>query len=193
MRAWDERTFYDFVASSEAFQGLSFKHREVFGQVGFGTGGWDSDFPNSMLEILRVNVTECDENQRFILGGVEQVPQRPLAPRAGEDGALAEGTTLAALNAGAPRPGARRLFRDDAGRLAITDQWGRTEELRGGDRHLPERLMSTAIDTEERLFSQEMWMALDRTRYMQSSKTFVMVDRPFWRDRDPVTGRPSCR
>ena len=49
--------------------------------------------------------------------------------------------------------------------------------------------MSTAIDTEERLFSQEMWMALDRTRYMQSSKTFVMVDRPFWRDRDPVTGR----
>jgi len=32
-------------------------------------------------------------------------------------------------------------------------------------------------------------MALDRTRYMQASKTFVMVDRPFWRDRDPVTGR----
>jgi tryptophan 2-monooxygenase len=24
---------------------------------------------------------------------------------------------------------------------------------------------------------------------MQSSKTFVMVDRPFWKDRDPVTGR----
>ena len=32
-------------------------------------------------------------------------------------------------------------------------------------------------------------MALDRTRYMQSSKTFVMVDRPFWNDRDPDTGR----
>ena len=32
-------------------------------------------------------------------------------------------------------------------------------------------------------------MALDRTRYMQSSKTFVMVDRPFWKDRDPKTGR----
>ena len=32
--------------------------REVFGQVGFGTGGWDSDFPNSMLEILRVNTLE---------------------------------------------------------------------------------------------------------------------------------------
>lgn len=33
-------------------------------------------------------------------------------------------------------------------------------------------------------------MALDRTRYMQSAKTFVMVDRPFWNDRDPLTGRP---
>ena len=35
---WDDRTFYDFVASSEAFSKLSFHHREVFGQVGFGTG-----------------------------------------------------------------------------------------------------------------------------------------------------------
>jgi lysine 2-monooxygenase len=30
-----------------------------------------------------------------------------------------------------------------------------------------------------------MWMALDRTRYMQSSKTFVMTDRPFWKDKRP--------
>ncbi len=29
----------------KAFAKLSFHHREVFGQVGFGTGGWDSDFP----------------------------------------------------------------------------------------------------------------------------------------------------
>ncbi len=42
---WDDRTFYDFVATSKAFAKLSFHHREVFGQVGFGTGGWDSDFP----------------------------------------------------------------------------------------------------------------------------------------------------
>src|SRR5271168_1660687 len=73
---WDERTFYDFVASSPAFQKLSFRHREVFGQVGFGTGGWDSDFPNSMLEILRVVVTGLDEGQRLVVGGAEQLPRR---------------------------------------------------------------------------------------------------------------------
>ena len=50
-------------------------------------------------------------------------------------------------------------------------------------------LLTTQIECDETLFSQKMWMALDRTRYMQSSKTFVMVDRPFWKDKDPETGR----
>jgi lysine 2-monooxygenase len=45
------------------------------------------------------------------------------------------------------------------------------------------------MKVDESLFSQKMWMALDRTRYMQSSKTFVMTDRPFWKDKDPRTGR----
>ena len=49
--------------------------------------------------------------------------------------------------------------------------------------------MSTNIETEERLFPQKLWMAMDRTHYMQSSKTFVMVDRPFWNARDAKTGR----
>src|ERR1700733_7539554 len=62
---WDDRTFYDFVATSKAFSSLSYHHREVFGQVGFGTGGWDSDFPNSMLKIFRVVMTNFDENQRL--------------------------------------------------------------------------------------------------------------------------------
>ena len=49
----------------------------------------------------------------------------------------------------------------------------------------------TNIDVDEDLFSHRLWMALDRTRYMQSSKTFVMVDRPFWKDIDSTTGRPK--
>ncbi|MEZ5703694.1 MAG: FAD-dependent oxidoreductase [Burkholderiaceae bacterium] len=50
-------------------------------------------------------------------------------------------------------------------------------------------LLTTQIAVEESLFSHKLWMALDRTRYMQSSKTFVMVDRPFWKDVDPTTGQ----
>ncbi len=187
VRTWDERTFYDFVTSSTAFRALSFRHREVFGQVGFGTGGWDSDFPNSMLEILRVNVTGLDDDQDLVVGGVEQVPQGlwRLTPACAHWPA---GTSLRLLNGGATRPGAARLSRVPDGRIAVTDRWGRVEEFDAVLATCQSWLLTTAIDTEESLFSHKMWMALDRTRYMQSSKTFVMVDRPFWRDIDPVTG-----
>ena len=73
---WDERSFYGFVATSDAFARRSYRHREIFGQVGFGTGGWDTDFPNSMLEILRVVYTDQDSHQRLVVGGVEQLPRR---------------------------------------------------------------------------------------------------------------------
>lgn len=186
---WDDRTFYDFVASSKAFGKLSFLHREVFGQVGFGTGGWDSDFPNSMLEILRVVLTQCDENQHLIKGGAQQVPcglwtHAPEAPVH-----WPPGTTLASLHQGAPRPGVAALARADDGRISVTDTWGVTRRYAAVLATCQSWLLTTQIDCEESLFSHKLWMALDRTRYMQSSKTFVMVDRPFWKDKDPTTGR----
>jgi lysine 2-monooxygenase len=186
---WDDRTFYDFVASSQAFSNLSFRHREVFGQVGFGTGGWDSDYPNSMLEIFRVVMTNCDTDQRLIVGGVEQVPRgiwRCPAPRPAHWPA---GTSLAALHSGAPRPGVARIARDDDGLLAVTDAWGDTRRYSSVLVTCQSWLLTTQIDCEESLFSAKLWTALDRTRYMQSSKTFVLVDRPFWKDKDPRTGR----
>ncbi len=70
----DNQTFYGFLCESEAFK--SFRHREIFGQVGFGTGGWDTDFPNSILEILRVVYTEADDHHRGIVGGSQQLPLR---------------------------------------------------------------------------------------------------------------------
>ena len=127
---WDDRTFYDFVATSEAFSKLSFHHREVFGQVGFGTGGWDSDFPNSMLEIFRVVMTNCDEDQRLIVGGVEQVPRGLWEHAPPSLTHWPAGTTL----------GSAALRRHPAGRrpnratpttaFAITDRWGVARAIR---------------------------------------------------------------
>ncbi|WP_022951564.1 flavin monoamine oxidase family protein [Leucothrix mucor] len=189
VRDWDERTFYDFIVASKAFQKLSFRHREVFGQVGFGTGGWDSDFPNSMLEILRVNVNEFDDNQRYMVGGVEQVLHK-LWQRVPETMAhWPEGITLKILNGGAPRPGVTKISRNEAGELLITDRWGKVETYDAVLVTCQSHLLTTAMDTDESLFDQKLWMALDRTRFMQSSKTFVMVDRAFWKDKDPETGR----
>jgi lysine 2-monooxygenase len=179
---WDERTFYDFVASAPSFQKLSFRHREVFGQVGFGTGGWDSDFPNSMLEILRVVVTGFDQHQRLITGGAEQLPRRLWSHKV-------DGVSLQTLHGGAPRPGVIRLARASADKIAVTDRWGDTRLYAAVLSTCQSWLLTTSITTAEELFAPKLWMALDRTRYMQSSKTFVMVDRPFWRERDPQTQR----
>jgi tryptophan 2-monooxygenase len=186
---WDDRTFYDFVATSQAFSKLSFRHREVFGQVGFGTGGWDSDFPNSMLEIFRVVMTNCDSDQHLIVGGAAQVPRglwRCPAPRPAYWPA---GTSLASLHSGAPRPGVARIARDANNKLAVTDEWGTTRRYAAVLVTCQSWLLTTQIECEESLFSAKLWTALDRTRYMQSSKTFVLVDRPFWKDKDPRTGR----
>ncbi|MGY1885692.1 flavin monoamine oxidase family protein [Blastococcus sp. SYSU DS0753] len=186
---WDDRTFYDFIASSEAFSRLSFHHREVFGQVGFGTGGWDSDFPNSMLEIFRVVMTNCDEDQRFVVGGVEQVPWGLWNHAPSQLAHWPAGTTLAELHSGGPRAGVAAIARDADGRFAVTDAWGHVRRYPAVLVTCQSWLLTTQIDCDESLFSQKMWTALDRTRYMQSSKTFVMVDRPFWKDKDPRTGR----
>ena len=186
---WDDRTFYDFVATSKAFAKLSFYHREVFGQVGFGTGGWDSDFPNSMLEIFRVVMTNCDDHQHLIVGGVEQVPLGIWRHAPERCAHWPEGTSLSTLHHGAPRTGVKRIARAPDGKFAVTDNWGDTRHYDAVLATCQSWLLTTQIECEESLFSQKMWMALDRTRYMQSSKTFVMVDRPFWKDKDPETGR----
>jgi lysine 2-monooxygenase len=198
--AWDETSFYEFVSRAEEFADLTFRHREVFGQVGFGTGGWDSDFANSMLEILRVVVTECDSHQELVVGGVEQLPVG-LWNRALDDSHhWPKGTTLASLHtprsepsgasqAGTPRGAVASLRRLADGRIAVTETSG---EVRSYDAVLAtcqSWLLTTEIDCDESLFSQSMWMALDRTRYMQSSKTFVAVDHSFWKEIDPHTGR----
>ncbi|HKQ93984.1 MAG TPA: NAD(P)/FAD-dependent oxidoreductase [Aestuariivirgaceae bacterium] len=187
---WDDRSFYDFVATSYAFAGRSFQHREMFGQVGFGTGGWDSDYPNSMLEILRVVATNCDENQRYIVGGVERLP-RGLWTAQPDCVHWSAGTSLARLHDGAPRPGAIAIRRGPDGRIAVTDRWRTTRTYAAVLVTCQSWLLTTQMETDEDLFSHKTWMALDRTRYMQSAKTFVMVDRPFWKDKDPATGRDT--
>ncbi|UFH49809.1 flavin monoamine oxidase family protein [Pseudomonas sp. KNUC1026] len=186
---WDDRTFYDFVATSRSFANLSFQHREIFGQVGFGTGGWDSDFPNSMLEIFRVVMTNCDDHQHLVVGGVEQVPTGLWRHVPEQCAHWPAGTSLSSLHSGASRPGVARISRETDGQVRITDVWGSERSFPAVLVTCQSWLLTTQIDCDESLFSQKLWMALDRTRYMQSAKTFVMVDRPFWKDKDPETGR----
>ncbi len=184
----DEESFSGFIANSKAFRELGFRAREMFGQVGFGTGGWDTDFPNSILEILRVVATGADDEHRLVVGGVEQLPRRLWALVPEVMAHWPSGTSLASLHNHVPKPGVAKIAPGTTKKFAITDRYGTTTEYDAVIVTCQVWLLSARIDCSESLFHHDLWMAMERTHYMQSSKTFVMVDRPFWRDVDPATG-----
>lgn len=102
-----------------------------------------------------------------------------MGARAGDHCALAGRDNSVVAAPGVPRAGVARIRRLGPDWIEVTDRWGDAHVFPAVVATCQAWLLSTEIDCDESLFSQDMWMALDRTRYMQSSKTFVMVDRPF--------------
>ncbi|GGO82237.1 flavin monoamine oxidase family protein [Wenjunlia tyrosinilytica] len=183
----DNQTFYGFLCASEAFR--SFRHREIFGQVGFGTGGWDTDFPNSILEILRVVYTGADDDHRGIVGGSQQLPVRLWEREPDKCVHWPSGTTLKSLHGGKPRPAVTRLHRTAGNRVTVTDATGDVRTYAAAIFTAQSWMLLSKIACDESLFPMDHWTAMERTHYMESSKLFIPVDRPFWKDIDPETGR----
>ncbi|PRY48444.1 tryptophan 2-monooxygenase [Geodermatophilus tzadiensis] len=184
----DDTTFYGFLAASPAFR--SFRHREVFGQVGFGTGGWDTDYPNSMLEILRVVYTAADDDHLSIVGGSQQIPVGLWRREVEAPVHWPAGTSLASLHAGGqPLPGVTRLHRTAPNCLTVTDAAGGIRTFRAAVFTAQSWNLLSRIACDESLFPIDHWTAIERTHYMGSTKLFCLVDRPFWKDVDPRTGR----
>ncbi len=185
----DEQTFYGFIAGSESFKRPGSAHREIFGQVGFGTGGWDTDFPNSILEILRVVYTDADDHAPGHRRRRAAAPARhcgSTSRRAWSTGRRARRWRRCTP---APRGAVDRIARDGSGDFRIRERWGREAGLPGGGHHLPVLAAVHADPLRRGAVPGRLWTAIERTHYMESSKTFVMVDRPFWKDIDPATGR----
>lgn len=188
MRRFDDETFYGFLARSDAFR--SFRLREIFGQVGFGTGGWDTDYPNSILEILRVVVTAADDHHRGIVGGSQQLPERLWSRPVDGAAYWPEGTSVQGLHdGGRPRGAVTEIRRTHPRHFTITDDSGRIDTFPAVVYTAQSWMLLNTIRSDERLLPMDHWTAIERTHYMGSSKVFVLVDRPFWKDIDPATGR----
>ncbi|GAB17023.1 putative oxidoreductase [Gordonia effusa NBRC 100432] len=188
VRRHDDTTFYGFLCQSEAFS--SFALREIFGQVGFGTGGWDTDFPNSILEILRVVCTASDDHHRGIVGGSNQLPQRLWSTPVQNAAHWPAGTSVQSLHdGGITRPRVVELRRTHPDKVTVADSSGRIDTFDAAVFTGQGWMLLNTIRTDERLLPIDHWTAIERTHYMGSSKVFVLVDRPFWKDIDPRTGR----
>ncbi|MGW0963919.1 flavin monoamine oxidase family protein [Streptomyces gelaticus] len=186
VRDLDDESFYGFIARSPYFQ--SFHHCEIFGQVGFGAGGWDTDFPNSMLEILRVIYTGAENDHQLIVGGSQQLPERLWHRTPGELDHWPAGTSLEALHGGSPRGCVARIERTDRG-ITVYEPDGSAHTYRVAVFTPHKRTLVTNIRCSGPLLPGPVWTAVERSHYMGASKLFVLVDRPFWRERDPRTGR----
>ncbi|MCX2953660.1 flavin monoamine oxidase family protein [Lentzea sp. NEAU-D7] len=188
VRELENQSFYGFLTSTAAFS--SFEQREIFGQVGFGCGGWDTDFTNSVLDVLRVVYTEVGDKQYRIIGGSQQVPTGLWHHEPDDLVHWPAGTSLARLHDGTPMPGVCRISRGDDGTGYLI------EDVSGGVREYPVAVFTaqswnllSRIQCDPDLLPSDLWTAVERTHYMGSSKLFVLTDRPFWRDRDEKTGR----
>lgn len=187
VRSLDDQSFYGFLANSPSFG--SFRHREIFGQVGFGTGGWDTDFPNSILEILRVVLTRADDDQVGIVGGAARITDGLWAHSPETAVHWPAGTSLASLHDGTPLPGLARIRRDESG-YTLTDDGGRTRTFPAVIYTPHVWTLLSNVDCPQDLLPNPVWTAIERTHYMGSSKLFVLSDRPFWNDRDDA-GHPA--
>ena len=188
VRRFDDVTFYGFLTQSKAFE--SFTLREIFGQVGFGTGGWDTDYPNSILEILRVTATAADDHHRGIVGGSQQLPARLWSTPVAGAAHWPDGTSVQSLHeGGVHRPAVTGIRRTHPNSITITDRSGRIDTFPAAVFTGQVWMLLNTIDSDEALLPIDCWTAVERTHYMGSSKVFVLVDRPFWKDIDPETGR----
>ncbi|MFD2902278.1 amine oxidase, partial [Klebsiella pneumoniae] len=81
----------------------------------------DTDYPNSILEILRVVITAADDDHRGIVGGSQQLPMRLWNRAPAHMAHWPAGTTVASLNDGETRPRVTELRRTEPGNITVTD------------------------------------------------------------------------
>ncbi len=182
VRELDDETFWGFLTKSHHFK--SFELREIFGKVGFGTGGWDTDYPSSMLEILRVVLTEADDNHRGVVGGSQQLPLRLWKRSPQRLAHWPAGTSLESLHGGRTRGAVTDIRRTHPNRYTITDADGETRTYDAVIVTAQSWMLLNNIRCDDDLFPSNVWSAIEQTHYMGSSKVFVLVDRPFWKDKD---------
>src|SRR3712207_467785 len=143
-----------------------------------------------MLEILRVVYTAADDDHLSIVGGSQQIPVGLWRREIEAPVHWPAGTSLASLHPGGrPLPGVTRLHRTAPNCLTVTDEAGGIRTYRAAVFTAQSWNLLSRIVCDEELFPIDHWTAIERTHYMGSTKLFCLVDRPFWQDVDPRTGR----
>lgn len=165
--------------------GFSREEITLFGSMGLGTGGFDSVFPVSFLEIFRLIVCQWEDDQRLVKGGVGQIPEnfwaRQRACRHWGD------TSLRELNGGNPLGRVIRINTPDTPgkKIQIIDDRGITLAYDAVILSCSHRAIEAGIQISPNTFSPEVWTALKNIHMTRSGKVFVRTRQAFWKNQAP--------
>lgn len=192
----DNQSFHDALVEAD----WDFDTIELFGQIGFGSGGWNTDFPNTFLEVLRVTYTMMDSDHTLFYDGSSYLPQSLYSKTAAALGDQAIDTSVSvqeitesALPGDALRTHVRDIeFLPAGGTYRISYDTPTGSAVFAADAviytgHKRAMQMSSGLSQTNRmreLMDGDRWEAIEYTHYMQSSKVFIKASRPFWNDQD---------
>lgn len=164
--------------------GWSREEVNLFGSLGLGTGGFDSLYTLSFLEILRIVLCRWEVDQQVIIGGADQLP-RALWQHERETHGLGQ-TSVAALNNHHPRPGVRRIERDGDS-FAVIDQSGGRDTCDAVILTCSLPVLQLGIDLDPGLLSDEVNLAIRRVHQIGSTKIFARTKTAFWKHDPNIT------
>ena len=205
--SWDNSSFYESLVRHGTWTADDI---QLFGQVGFGTGGWNTDFPNSFLEVLRVLYTGLDVDHRLLRNGtgmlVSYLYDSAPASAGDEVRYWAQDTTVRGLS-DQEFPGTNlhqevtHIKRGDDGRFTVRFRNSESDAVEERPYEavvytphvrILDKLRYTGDETDYQsateLFDASTWEAIMYTHYMQSSKVYAAIDRPFWNEDLPAPG-----
>jgi len=168
-------TFYQALREN----GWSSEEIGLFGSLGLGTGGFDSVYNVSFLEILRIVNCRWEKNQKLVKGGAEQLAARLWNTR--RECRRFGITSVKELNQRRWRQEVRSIDLD-GNCVCVTDRSGNTDRFNAAILACTLPAIEAGIDIGPGIFSPDVMQAIRRAHYIRSSKVFVRTRKAFWKE-----------
>jgi monoamine oxidase len=181
VKQYADKSFYQVLIE----HGLTRQEIKYFGSLGLGTGGFDSLYHISFIEILRLTVCQWDTDQRLVKRGVAQIPE---AFWANQHQCFYWGmSSVKQLNSGQPLSAVKEIYtpHDPLGKVSITDSNGSIEKYDAVIVTCSLRALEMDIMLNRSTFSDEIWSAIQNIHMVRSGKIFIRTKDAFWKNKPP--------
>ncbi len=188
--AWQWQKYVDRFKNKSFYQildeqGLSKEEIDLFGSLGIGTGGFNSMFPVSFLEIFRLAALRWETDQRLVKGGVGKIPESFWENH--RQCRHFGNTNVKTLNNGKPLGAVTGIHTPDrpGEKIEITDIDGNIKSYDAVIITCSHRALETGIKVSRNTFSDEVWTAIQNVHMTRSGKIFVRTREAFWKHLPP--------